>query len=60
VLLAGPKVANCLVDFLNLIGSTLIPMAGSTVTADIDNEDFFWAHLPIRDLEARFRLKPSR
>lgn len=58
LLLAGPKVANCLVAFLNLIGKTLIPMAGSTVTADIDNEDVFCAHLPTSDLDARFRLKP--
>lgn len=57
-LLAGPNVASCLVAFLNLIGNTLIPIAGSTTTADIDSDDFC-ANLAPETLLIGTKLNPN-
>lgn len=57
-LLAGPNVASCLVAFLNLIGKTLIPIAGSTTTPDIDSDDFC-ANLAPDTLLTGAKLNPT-
>ena len=54
MLLAGPKVANCFVAFLNLIGRTSIPIDGSTDTPAMEIADL----LDTDHLVEWFKLNP--
>ena len=57
LLLAGPRVASCFVDFLNLIGRTLIPIEGSIATPVMDTESFLTCFFN-DDLATWLKLKP--
>ena len=59
LLLAGPRVASCFVAFLNLIGSTVIPIEGSTITLDIEIADLEYACLHTEDLVTRLKENPA-